>query len=480
MTIQNYIGGVFTAPNSGKYLDNINPATGQVYSQIPDSDQTDVEQAVLAAKKAFKSWRETPVQKRSEILLKIATLIKENAEDLALCETIDNGKPLWLCKSVDIPRAAANFEFYATGIRHWASKAHLSDDKALNYTLHQPMGVAACISPWNLPLYLLTWKIAPALAVGNTVVAKPSEITPMTAYKLCEIAHKAGLPDGVLNVVHGLGPKVGEPLITHKDVPIISFTGGTSTGSRIATLVAPAFKKVSLELGGKNPNIIFADADLKRAVDTAVKASFSNQGQICLCGSRILIESSIYETFKTAFIENSKALKVGDPLDENSNLGAMVSEAHMNKVLSCIETAKQEGGKILLGGERVHLKGNNKDGFFIAPTIIEGLSNTCKTNQNEIFGPVVTLQPFDTEQEAVELANQSTYGLSASIFTENASRAHRVSAQIHAGIVWVNTWLYRDLRTPFGGYKQSGLGREGGFKAFAFFTETKNVCIKYS
>jgi len=340
------------------------------------------------------------------------------------------------------------------------------------------VGVVGCISPWNLPLYLLTWKIAPALAAGNTVVAKPSEITPMTAYLFSKFCQKADFPKGVINIVHGYGHKVGDALSRHPDVPIISFTGGTATGEKIAAVAAPMFKKLSLEMGGKNPNIIFEDADFENAVKMSAKAAFSNQGQICLCGSRLFVQESIYDKFRTAVIQETQTLKVGDPKDEKSNLGAVVSKPHMEKILNCIERSKEEGGEILTGGNRVILKGNLKDGYYIEPTIIDGLTANCKTNQEEIFGPVVSMIPFKSEEEVIEMANSTKYGLSASLFTKDVSRAHRVAAAIDSGIVWVNTWMLRDLRIPFGGMKSSGVGREGGFKSLQFFTETKNVCVK--
>ena len=476
--IRNYINGEFMEPLSKKYFDNTNPATGEVYSLIPDSDENDVDLAVAAAGNAFESWSNLPVAKRSGILLKIADLIEKNLDRLALAESIDQGKPVWLAKTVDIPRARDNFHFYATGAMHMSTEAHATDSAAINYTLRQPVGIAGCISPWNLPLYLFTWKIAPALASGNCVVAKPSEITPMTAFLLSELCIEAGLPKGVLNIVHGYGPKVGAAIVSHPKIPAISFTGGTKTGEWIARTAAPMFKKLSLELGGKNPNLVFADCHFEEAVKTAVNAAYSNQGEICLCGSRIFIEKSIYEKFKEAFLKRVATLKTGDPLNDENRMGAIVSKPHMEKVLSYIELAKQEGGTILCGGNRIYPEGKNKNGYFIEPTVIEGLPNDCRTNQEEIFGPVATLIPFETEEEVLQLANSTPYGLAGTIWTENITRAHRLAARLNIGIVWINCWLLRDLRTPFGGMKNSGVGREGGFEALKFFTEEKNVCIK--
>ena len=476
--IKNYINGEFIEPLSKTYIDNFNPATGEVYSLIPDSDERDVEQAVAAADAAFPGWSRLSVTKRSNILLKIADLIEKNIDRLALAESIDQGKPVWLAKAVDIPRARDNFHFYATGAIHMNTEAHATESSAINYTLRQPVGIAGCISPWNLPLYLFTWKIAPALASGNCVVAKPSEITPMTAFLLSELCVEAGLPKGVLNVVHGYGPKVGAAIVTHPKIPAISFTGGTRTGEWIAMAAAPMFKKLSLELGGKNPNIVFADCNFDEAVKTSVNAAFSNQGEICLCGSRIFIEESIYEKFKAAFLKRVSTLKVGDPENDENRMGAIVSKPHMEKIMSYIALAKQEGGKILTGGNRLFLDGKNKNGYFLEPTVIEGLNYECRTNQEEIFGPVVTLIPFKTEEEALTYANSTQYGLAGMIWTENLTRAHRMAALLHIGIIWINCWLLRDLRTPFGGMKNSGVGREGGFEALKFFTEEKNVCIK--
>ncbi|MFT7150894.1 MAG: aminomuconate-semialdehyde/2-hydroxymuconate-6-semialdehyde dehydrogenase [Nonlabens sp.] len=476
--IQNYINGKLVGAENGQSFDNYNPSNGQVYSQIPDSTQGDIQSAVDAASTAFPSWSATTRQDRSNLLLKIADLIDANHDRLAAAESKDNGKPIKLASRVDIPRASANFRFFATAILHESTEAHQTDQDAINMTLRTPIGVVGCISPWNLPLYLFTWKIAPAIAAGNTVVAKPSEITPMTAFLLSQLCIEAGLPAGVLNIVHGTGPNAGQAISEHPEIKAISFTGGTETGKRIAATAAPMFKKLSLELGGKNPNIIFADCDFDEALKTSVHSSFANQGQICLCGSRIFVERSIYDRFKDAFVKKVNQLLVGDPADPSSNLGAVVSKPHMEKVLGFVELAKEEGGTILTGGHQVKLAGALADGYYIAPTVIEGLAYDCQTNQQEIFGPVVSITPFDTEEEVLMMANSTQYGLSATVWTTNLQRANRVSSKLKTGIVWVNCWLLRDLRTPFGGVKKSGVGREGGWDVLNFFTEKKNVCIK--
>ena len=476
--IQNYINGKLVGAENGQSFDNYNPSNGQVYGQIPDSTQGDIQSAVDAASTAFPLWSATTRLDRSNLLLKIADLIDANHDRLAAAESKDNGKPIKLASRVDIPRASANFRFFATAILHESTEAHQTDQDAINMTLRTPIGVVGCISPWNLPLYLFTWKIAPAIAAGNTVVAKPSEITPMTAFLLSELCIEAGLPAGVLNIVHGTGPNAGQAISEHPEIKAISFTGGTETGKRIAATAAPMFKKLSLELGGKNPNIIFADCDFDEALKTSVHSSFANQGQICLCGSRIFVERSIYDRFKDAFAKKVNQLLVGDPADPSSNLGAVVSKPHMEKVLGFVELAKEEGGTILTGGHQVKLSGALANGYYIAPTVIEGLAYDCQTNQQEIFGPVVTIAPFDTEQEVLMMANSTQYGLSATVWTTNLQRANRVSSELKTGIVWVNCWLLRDLRTPFGGVKKSGVGREGGWDVLNFFTEKKNVCIK--
>lgn len=479
INIQNYINGKYENPIQDNWIDNYCPANGEVYGQIPNSSKEDVENAYHAAKSAFMQWSQTTFDERSRILIKISELLEANLQRFAEAESKDNGKPVSVAKAIDIPRAASNFRFFGNAITQFASESHESvGQDAINYTLRQPIGVVGCISPWNLPLYLFTWKIAPAITAGNCVVAKPSEITPMTAYLLGEICTEAGLPKGVLNIVHGLGTTTGQAIIEHPDIKAISFTGGTATGAHIAKVAAPMFKKLSLELGGKNPNIIFADCDYEDMLDTTVRSSFANQGQICLCGSRIFVEQSIYEQFKMDFVAKVKALKVGHPSEASTEIGALVSKSHMEKVLQYIDIAKSENGKILCGGNEVNVK-DYENGYYLEPTVIEVESNDCRINQEEVFGPIVTIMPFETESEVLEMANSVKYGLSATLWTNDLKRTMRMSNQLQAGIVWVNTWMMRDLRTPFGGVKASGVGREGGFEALRFFTEAKNVCIKY-
>jgi aminomuconate-semialdehyde/2-hydroxymuconate-6-semialdehyde dehydrogenase len=474
MQIANFIDGEFAAPRSGAYFDDINPATGGVIAAIPDSDERDVDDAVCAAKAAFPAWSCTPAAERSNLLLKLAALIEQNLDDLARLESIDNGKTISLAKRLDMPRAVANFRFFATAILHQSSDAHVMDAAALNYTLRQPLGVVGLISPWNLPLYLLSWKIAPAIAAGNTCVAKPSELTPLTVNRLAELSIEAGIPAGVINIVHGYGNKAGRALTCHDDVAAISFTGGTVTGAAVAANAAPRFKKLSLELGGKNPNLIFADADLDDAIATSIRSSFWNQGEICLCGSRIFVERCIHDEFVTRFADAATKLRIGDPLDDSTDIGALISEAHLRKVMGYIDLATTEGGTIVAGGHRLE-----RPGYFVEPTIITGLTCECRVLQEEIFGPVVTVTPFDSEAEAIAFANSTRYGLSATVWTRDLSRAHRVAASLDAGTIWINCWLLRDLRVPFGGMKESGVGREGGFESLNFFTEAKNVCVKF-
>lgn len=477
ITLANLIDGALRAPASGTYLDVFEPATGQVYAHCPDSDARDVEAAVQAAARAAPTWAALPAQERARHLHRLADAIEARLDELARDESRDNGKPVKLARSVDIPRAVANLRFYAEAITQWPGESH-ADARAINLTLRQPLGIVGCISPWNLPLYLFTWKIAPALAAGNAVVAKPSEITPCTAFRLSELAVECGFPPGVLNIVHGLGPKVGQAIVEHPRIKAVSFTGSTRTGAYIAEAAARQFKKVSLEMGGKNPAIVFADADLSDAnLDTIVRSGFSNQGEICLCGSRLLVERAIYDGFRQRYLDKVRALRVGDPDDATSDLGALVSKPHFDKVTACIARAREEGGKVLTGGTSVQLDGRCAGGWFVAPTVIEGLPQACATNREEIFGPVVTLIPFDSEDEAIAIANDTDYGLAASLWTRDLARAQRVSERIDFGIVWVNCWMLRDLRTPFGGVKHSGIGREGGVDALRFCTEPKNVCI---
>jgi len=489
-TIPNLISNRPTPPLSGAYIDNTDPATGQVYSRIPDSNQDDINAAVASAQAAFPAWSATPPADRSRILLRIADLIDENLDRLATAESVDSGKPVSLARTVDIPRSAANLRFFATAILHTQSTLHDSNlpgalgqppTLALNYTLRSPRGVAGLISPWNLPLYLFTWKIAPALATGNTAVAKPSEVTPMTAHLLGELCTKAGLPAGVLNIVHGRGQPAGAAIIQHPDIPTISFTGSTAVGRWIAQTAGPMLKRVSLELGGKNPYVVFADAQMPDALDTAARAAFTNQGQICLCGSRILVQRPLFKEFLAGLTERAKALRIGDPLDPGTQQGALVSKDHLEKVDSYVRLARDLGGTIHCGGAPVPpsaLPDRCKGGYFYQPTVISGLDPACRVEQEEIFGPAITITPFDTEEEALSLANATPYGLAATFWTSDLSRAHRFAAGLQAGIIWCNCWMLRDLRTPFGGMKQSGIGREGGEEALRFFTEPKNVCVR--
>ena len=478
--ILNYINGELVPPLSGAYLENIEPATGAPYSEVPDSDARDVERAVEAAERTCPAWSRAPAAERSRLLLRIADLLENHRESLARAESVDTGKPIRLARSLDIPRAVSNFRFFATAILHFASESHATDHRAINYTLRRPRGIAGLISPWNLPLYLLTWKIAPALAAGNTAVAKPSEITPMTAFLLSEICREAGLPPGVLNIVHGSGPKVGSAIAAHPKIGTLSFTGGTKTGAEIAKVCAPLFKKVALEMGGKNPNIIFADAPLEEVVAVSVKSSFENQGQICLSGSRIFVERSAFDPFLERFVERTKSLKMGDPLDETTDQGAVVSRTQYDKVMSYLSLARQEGGRFLCGGgPPPGVNERCRGGTFIQPTVVAGLKVDSRVNQEEIFGPVVTVTPFDTEEEVVTYANSTSYGLAASLWTTNLPRAHRLAERIQSGTVWINCWMLRDLRVPFGGMKSSGVGREGGLEALRFFTEPRNVCVQF-
>ncbi len=474
--IRNYIGGVGVDATSNRWLDNIEPATGKVYCRLPDSDADDIETAVNAAAKAFPRWSSASGDDRALALSKLADWVESHSSELAAAESQDAGKTIRQAAEVEIPRAVANLRFFAAMAKTFASESHATSE-AVNYTLRQPLGVVGCISPWNLPLYLFTWKVAPALAAGNCVVGKPSELTPMTAAMLGQGSIDCGFPPGVLNIVQGQGSRAGQALVEHPGIRAISFTGGTQTGLHIAQQTASSFKKLSLELGGKNPNIVFADADYERMLATTIRSSFANQGQICLCGSRVYVQQPIFQRLVDDLVTRAKKLRVGDPRDPQNDLGAVVSGGHMHKILGCLQRARQEGGEVLCGGHRLRPPGRCEDGFFVEPTVIVGLPSECQTNQEEIFGPAVTVQPFVDAEEAIALANSTNYGLSASVWTENLTVAHRVAQQIAAGVVWINCWLLRDLRTPFGGVRQSGVGREGGVEAMRFFTETKNVCV---
>jgi len=477
--IQNFINGEYCDPVKGQYIDNYEPATGKVYSLIPNSDEEDVQQAVDAAEKALPIWSKMSLEERSKILIKLSEGIEARMDEFVQAESKDNGKPVSLAGHVDIPRAVSNFHFFATAILHFASESHNMEGVGINYTVRKPIGIVGCISPWNLPLYLFSWKIAPALASGNCIIAKPSEVTPYTAYLLGKVAQEAGMPPGVMNILHGEGGSVGDAIVKHPKIKAISFTGGTKTGEYIARKAAPMFKKLSLELGGKNPNIIFADCDFNEMLSTTLRSSFANQGQICLCGSRVFVERPIYNKFKEEFVKRVAATVVSNPQDPTAKLGAVVSKPHMEKVLSYVALAKEEGGTVLTGGVQVKLDAPYDQGYYLRPTVIEGLAFDCRTNQEEIFGPVVTITPFDTEQEVLKMANSTQYGLSSTLWTSDLKRAHRMADQLESGIIWINSWLVRDLRTPFGGVKSSGVGREGGWEALRFFTEPKNVFIKY-
>lgn len=475
--IDNFVGGQFAPPANAIWLSDANPATGAHILDVPRSDARDAHAAVMAAQAAMAGpWSGWSTHERADLLMALADRIERRMDDLVVLESQDTGKPVHTARTVDIARAVANFRFFAGAVRHYSTDAHAMAD-ALNYTLRKPLGVCVLITPWNLPLYLLTWKVAPALAMGNTVVCKPSELTPLTANALAEIAHEVGVPPGVFNVVHGHGHEVGAALCAHPGVQAISFTGGTATGAAVAEAAAKSFKKVSLELGGKNPTIVFADCDLEATLDGVLRASFANQGQVCLCGERVLVERSIAEEFTRELAARAAALKIGDPLDPETRFGAQISHDHRAKIEGYVALAQEEGGTIVGGGKRPLLPAPLDGGAFFEPTIITGLASTSRTATEEIFGPVVTIHPFDTDEEAVAMANEVDYGLSASVWTSSLVRAHRLAEELDAGTVWVNTWLKRDLRVPFGGTKASGVGREGGRYSLEFFSEAKNVCI---
>lgn len=477
-TILNYINGTFRESVSGHFLDNICPRTGQAYSRLVDSDAKDIDLAVSAARQAFSSWSRSHPQERAAYLNAIADAIEARLDEFAAAESEDQGKPVRLAKKVDIPRAVANFRFFAGAILHQQESAFQSSHNVFNLTQRSPVGVAGLISPWNLPLYLLTWKIAPALACGNTVVAKPSELTPMTAFLLAEVMDQLKLPAGVCNIVFGRGESAGDALVGHPEVPLISFTGGTHTAKLISQRAAPYQKKLSFELGGKNPALIFADANLDKCLQTSIRSSFLNQGEICLCTSRLLVEEKIVDVFSERFIQLASALKVGDPRDEASFMGPLISAQHLAKVEGMVQRASKAGARILLGGEALKLGGELAQGYYYPPTIIQTQDSTLEIMQEEVFGPVVTITSFRDYDEAIHLANDVRYGLAACIWTNTLDTAHRAARDIEAGLIWVNTWMNRDLRVPFGGSKASGVGREGGRYSLEFYTEEKNICMQ--
>ena len=464
-------------PLDGEYLDNYNPATGKITSRISNSSSKDVELAVQAAQDALPAWSALSRSERIEWLRKIAKALESRKDEIARIESMDTGKPIGLAKRVDASRSVSNFEFFADHAEKLIDKEYKMAD-ATNYVTRKPVGTVGLITPWNLPLYLLTWKIAPALVMGNTIVAKPSELTPLTANLLCEILVTIDFPPGVINVVHGLGPNAGQAILEHPQIKAISFTGGTSTGKIVAKTAAPMFKKLSLELGGKNATIILDDADLPTAAKGAARAAFTNSGQVCLCGSRILIDAKIYDEFMPLFIKEVEAMKVGNPVEQDTDIGSVISLDHMEKVLSYIELAKQEGGDITTGGNRLNLPEPNSNGAFISPTVVDGLSIDSRCATEEIFGPVASVHQFTGDDEAVRMANITEYGLAGSIWTSNLTRGKSVAENIESGVLWVNTWLHRDLRTPFGGVKNSGIGREGGDWSLNFFSELTNICVK--
>jgi aminomuconate-semialdehyde/2-hydroxymuconate-6-semialdehyde dehydrogenase len=475
--LNHFINGEFQPPKWDKSIDVVAPATGDVVAKLPRGRAIEVDDAVAAARRAFQEvWRDTPAAERADLCEAVAARLESKLDELAELESLDTGKPVRLAQTMDIPRAVANFRFFAGAVRHQSTAFHEMQG-ALNYTLRRPLGVVALVTPWNLPIYLLSWKAAPALAMGNTVVAKPSELTPLTANALAEVFRDVGAPPGVFNLVHGIGSEAGEALVGHDGVAAVSFTGGTETGARVAAAAAPRFKKLSLELGGKNPTIVFADCDFEAALQGTVRAGFLNQGQVCLCGSRVLVESTLYDPFVEALIGRVRSMRVGDPSDPDVDLGALVSAAHRDKVESYLALARDEGGTVF-GGERPRLTPANQGGAFLRPAVVTGLEPSCSFVQEEVFGPVVSVHPFDDENEALAMANGVRYGLSASVWTRDLARAHRVCAELETGMVWVNTWLLRDLRVPFGGVKASGVGREGGRWSLEFFSEARNVCIQ--
>jgi len=476
-SLSNYIGGRFVEHDGPDWMDVLEPATGTRFARLPLSNSRDVEAAVAAAREAQPGWATLSIDERASWLDAIADSLESSFDKIARVESRDTGKPISLARLVDANRSVTNFRFFAGLLRDQEQETFEMDD-ATNYVVNRPVGVGALITPWNLPLYLLSWKVAPAIGMGNAVVCKPSELTPMTADLLMRVIDDVGLPKGVVNLVHGDGAGAGSSLVAHPDVDLVSFTGGTSTGEKVAVSAAPTFKKVSLELGGKNSSIVFADCDMEKTIAGVVRSGFLNQGQVCLCGSRVLVENSIYDEFERRFVESVEQMRIGDPSDDSTDLGALISKEHLQKVQGYVDLAIAEGGDILTGGEPC-LPSGFEGGNWMAPTIIGGLSPESRCSTEEIFGPVVTLHRFDSEEEAVEIANCTRYGLAGSVWTSDLERGKRVSEAMETGMVWINTWLHRDLRVPFGGIKDSGVGREGGKWSLGFFSEAMNICVKH-
>ena len=477
LKLRNYISGLFIEPDSKEWMDDYSPATGEIIGQVPKSQKSDVDRAVKAAKDALPYWSSLTNIERADWLDKIADNLESKYEDIAYLESKDTGKPISLAREVDAHRSVKNFRFFGEMIRNLEEESFGMED-ANNRVIYKPVGVGALITPWNLPLYLLSWKVAPAIGMGNTVICKPSELTPLTADLLMKSIDEVGLPKGVINLIHGDGMGAGAPLVSHEDVDLVSFTGGTSTGANVAQSAAVSFKKLSLELGGKNASIIFDDCDLEKTVPGVVRSGFLNQGQVCLCGSRILVQENVYDKFVDRFVNEVENMKIGDPSNEDTKLGALISPEHLSKVEEYIQIAKDEGGTILTGGYPC-LPKEFENGNWIAPTVIADLDVSSRCSIEEIFGPVVTIHKFVNEEEAIKIANNTRYGLAGSIWTTDLEKGNRVAESIHTGMIWINTWLHRDLRVPFGGVKDSGVGREGGRWSLGFFSETMNICTKY-
>ncbi len=482
--IKHFINGEFIASADGKTFEGVSPVTSEIIARVHEAGRDEVNQAVQAAKNALHGeWGKLSLLDRVEVLYRIADGINARFDDFLQAECLDTGKPYSLARHIDIPRGAANFKVFADTIKNVPSETFemATPDKkgAINYSIRVPQGVIAVISPWNLPLLLTTWKVGPALACGNTVVVKPSEETPLTTALLGEVMNDAGVPKGVYNVVHGFGPdSAGAYLTEHPDVDAITFTGETVTGEIIMRAAATGSRPVSMEMGGKNPGVIFADCDMDKALEGTMRSAFANCGQVCLGTERVFVERPVFDEFVSRLKGSVESMKLGRPEDKETNMGPLISKGHREKVLSCYARAVEEGATVVTGGGIPDMPDELKDGAWIEPTIWTDLADDAATVKEEIFGPCCHIRQFDSEEEVIQLANDTEYGLATAIWTENSSRAHRVAAQINAGIVWVNCWFLRDLRTPFGGMKRSGIGREGGVHSLEFYTELKNICVK--